>query len=542
MAYYRIALTGHARFSAGDAAAHTYLQLKAMGHGVELLDPAVVPGIFDAEGNLDRTAAAPFLETFDPACVACAHDSVEDILAACERSGKGQDEPIRHVVVFGYIGPDNFGDELIFSLIAANVRKRYPGSYVSAIGHVPDRTIARHGVASVTPPMKAELFAQLAGASALVFMAGIMFDEPFKDWTSGPIDLYLNPHSEIAGQTACCLMAYQQGVPAVFLGVGAGPLANADACKLVEMASLTKPLYLPRDRHTAQLLENAGVDRSLIQVKADLAFSIERPERCDAWERWKEESGLADAPFLSASFRDHRTCGEGLADAMATLFDHAFETKGWRTVFLDFAPEDHTVHERIAGRMRHAEEALFFGLTDDFDSTVAALSQAQASVAMRLHCSIVSNALGIPSIGIDYNDKVEALYDAMDARAFLLEPDCSARRATATFDALMQDDAAAERVRTQAAALREQALDAFETFFETIDAADVPRASTRLYVRDVSIAQQELERERERCAHLETELAATRARCEELVASPTWKAGRAIGALPRAIKRIAGRA
>lgn len=542
MAYYRIALVGHARFLAGDAAAQTYLELKSLGHGVELLDPAVVPGVFDAQGNLDRAAAALFLETFDPACVADAHDSVESILAACERSGKGQDEPIRHVVVFGYVGPDNFGDELIFSLIAANVRKRYPGSYVSAIGHVPDRTIARHGVASVTPPMKAEAFAQLAGASALVFMAGIMFDEPFKDWTAGPIDLYLNPHSEIAGQTACCLMAYQQNVPAVFLGVGAGPLSNADACKLVEMASLTKPLYLPRDEHTAQLLENAGVDPSLIQVKADLAFSIERPERCEAWERWKGESGLGDAPFLSASFRDHHTCDESLADAMAALFDHALETKGWRTVFLDFAPEDRSVHERIASKMRHAEAALFFGMTDHFDTVVAALSQAQASVAMRLHCSIVSNALGVPSVGINYNDKVEALYDAMDARSFLLKPDCSAATAIAALDALMHDENAVQRVRTRAATLRARALDAFETFFETVDAAEVPRASTRLYVRDVSVAEQELEQERERCARLEAELAAAHARAEELVASPTWKAGRAVGALPRAIKRIAGKA
>ncbi len=532
--YYRIAIIGHAEFRRGDAIARTYLALKALGHGVEIIDPATIPGALTDEGEPNPIVLDTFLRRFRPHYIAYRGEEAQEILQACEQAKDAQNEPIRHFVVFGYIGPDNFGDELIFSIISRALENRYPGCYVSAIGHNPARTLARHGVVSVTPVMKADAYALLGGASALVFMAGIMFDFPFEDWTAGPIDLYLNPHSEIAGQTACVLMAYQNDIPVVFLGIGAGPLANPDARKLVEIASLAKPLYLPRDENTVGLLLDAGVDPSLISLAADLAFTLEPPTSVHAAKAWLAKEDLEEAPFVSAAFREHRTCDETTYQTMAAVFDHLFETRGWCTVFLDFAPEDHVVHERIARSMKHARAVRFFDDTNDEQTTLELLSLAQASVAMRLHCSIVSNAFGIPSLGVNYNDKVEELYRRTDALDYLLDPHCLTETAIASIDALLDDEKGALRVKARAEALREQANAAFDALYETVESRDAAICPQRLYSRCVSPEQARLQEANERICALER-------RISEMESSTTWKVGAALTALPRALRDRASR-
>lgn len=536
--YYRIAIIGHAQFRKDDPVAQTYLALKAAGHGVELIDPAYIPDALAEDGSANTEALGAFIERFAPHYIACRGESADAILEACRRTGDGEKDPIRHVVVFGYIGPDNFGDELIFSIISRAIEKRYPGSYVSVIGHKPERTLARHGVVSVTPIMKAEAYALLGGASALVFMAGIMFDFPFEDWTAGPIDLYLNPHSEIAGQTAFALMAFQNDVPCVYLGIGAGPLANPDAQKLVKIASLARPVYLPRDENTSQLLLDAGVDPELVTLAADLAFTLERPSSTADAKAWLAEAGLAtndaQTPFVSAAFRDHRTCGDELFDAMAAVFDHLFESRGWHTVFFDFAPEDHAVHQRIARAMKHPEAARFFEGTTDERLTLELLSCARASVAMRLHCSIVSNAFGIPSLGVNYNDKVEELYRRTDAQGFLLPTNCTADEALCAIERLIEDDGGNARVHARVRELRAQAKGALDALFALIESSDAPACPQRLYSRCVSPEREQLDAAMERIAQLERTI-------EEMRASTTWKAGSAITALPRALRDASAR-
>lgn len=541
--HYRIALVGSASFVRGDALAETYVNLASLGHGVELVDPDLVPGIVDADGNLDDAVAARFLDVFKPDYVATRGESAEEILGALEGSGRGQEAPVRHVVVFGYVGPGNFGDELIFSIIAKAVRSRYEGSFVTVIGHDPAATFARHGVVSVTPLMKARINASLNGASALVFMAGIMFDQPFEDWTAGPVDLYLNPHSEIAGQTACALMAYQNDVPSVFLGIGAGPLDNPDARRLVKLASLTRPRYVTRDSGTAEVLRRCGVGDDLIAVKSDLAFSLDKPPVSPRCEKWLRENGLREGEFLSAAFRDHSKAGDSLVESMAALFDRAFEAYGLRTAFFDFAPEDAGIHHRIAAAMEHGDACAFFGPTDDEGLTLEALSLARACVAMRLHCSIVSNAFGIPGIGVNYNDKVEALYGLTGMRDLLLSCDCSADEAVAALERLMSSEGALRNiVSARAESLRSLSHEALDALFSAIEAAPAEPRKQMLYARDVSADSLALREAEERARALDERVDQLERRIDGMERSATWRAGRALTAplrlLKGAVKRL----
>lgn len=536
--YYRIVLVGHASLCADNDLARTYRDLTALGHGVELIDPQLIPGALKEDSSANSDVLGPFLTTFDPDYVAVHGESAAEILLALAQTDKGSAVRPRHVVVFGYIGKDNFGDELIFSIIARAVRERYPGAYVSVIGHDPAATLRRHGVVSVLPTMKGRVAALLDGASALVFMAGIMFDQPFVDWTCGPIDLYLNPHSEIAGQTACSLLAWQYEVPTVYAGIGAGPLANRDARKLVELASLTRPRYIARDENTAELLRTAGVDPSLVEVKADLAMSLEKPAPTERLQTWLAEHGLTERGYMTVALREAPGVAGDPCPAVAALCDHAYEAFGLRPVFIDFAPEDWEVHRRVVEKMKHGDEAVLFGDTTDADLTLEVLGGAKTYVAMRLHCSIVSNAYGIVGLGLNYNDKVEAHYDAMGLRACLLPCDCDPDGMTRAFDAMYAAlDDLAVGVDGAIAVGRCKAREALAELFDVIDGTVPAQSARHLYSRAESVDTLQLDRERVRTQALERRIQELEEQLADVEASTTWKVGRLATAVPRALKR-----
>ena len=149
MRHYRIAIVAPVEYRADNPVWRCFEDLRLAGHAVELLDPRRFPDIIDERGAPDLRVLAPFLERFRPDCVTVGNEGAESILARLEGTGAGSDEPARRFVVFGYVGPDNFGDELIFSVVCDQIERRFPGAHIQLIGHDPAATLARHGVVSI---------------------------------------------------------------------------------------------------------------------------------------------------------------------------------------------------------------------------------------------------------------------------------------------------------------------------------------------------------------------------------------------------------
>ncbi len=526
--FYRIALIDSIAPVPGCQGWECYEALKLAGHAVEVVDPKLHPGLVDEAGSLDEAQLARFREVFAPDYVAWKGESAEEILGSLSARGVlGSASRARHFVVFGYVGPGNFGDELIFDTLCRQVRRRYPGAYVSLIGHRPPASLARHGVASTTPDVKVDVDRMLNGADALVFMAGIMFDEPFLD-TAGRIDLFLNPHSEIAGQTATTLAAYLNGVPAVYLGIGAGPLAHPDSQALVRLASLTEPLYVPRDQETCALLRAAGVEERLIHGKADLAFLVEPPGACGSMAAALEANGVAEGAYAVVALRRCSGQPEGMAEAVARGLDALVETKGLRPVLVDFAPEDREIHQEVRSLMVHGEQAVSFDRLLDQQEVLWLLSHGRVALAMRLHCSILANSFGVPSVGLDYNDKVRAYYAQMGRPHALLGLGVGGDEVTRALEAALAEGVAGQELAAATARNRRHAAEAMGLLWEVVEGREAHPSPQYVYPRADSLAALRL-------ADAENQLAATladldEARCElsALRRSTAWRVGRVL--------------
>lgn len=539
--YYRIAIVSHPTYTPDDVAWKAYESLACAGHAVEIVDPVLYPDVLTSDGNLNESAFEAFRSFFKPDYVSLGGESAEELLSACRRSGAaGMPNPAKRFLVFGYLGKNNFGDEFVFSLIRHAITRRWPEAVVTAIGQDPAATFVRHGATSIEPDMKFQMDILLNGAAALVFMAGIVFDTPFFDWTAGMPELFLNPYSEIPGQVSCVQLAWMRGVPSAFLGIGAGPLSNPDAHALLRLASLCQPVFAARDAETAQLLAAAGVESNLIHQTADIAFSVAQQRALYAN---RTTPAAKDHPRIVVSLRDFSSVDEEFPTRVATALDDAIERYQALITFLDLAPEDREIHERTATAMRYTEVVEFQAAVSD-DDTLAALGGAHVILATRLHASIIGNAFGVPSVGFDYSEKVRSHYRLMGQESLLCSLDASASCVSdALHAAFERHEELSSQLTSRADSLAANSACNFDILARLVERSAARPQPHRIYARRVSREAEVLARRERELAEIRAALATAEERaktaesaCEELRTSTAWKVGRAITAPARAIK------
>lgn len=561
--YYRIALIGHVVCERDNPMWPVYEELKLAGHAVEVLDPRHDGRVLDAFGQPNLEYLAKFIETFRPHCIATEGQSAGDILAAARESPlKPDNQRLRHVVVFGYLGQDNFGDELIYAQIRRRIRERYANAWTTAICFASGNCLGRQGTVCIPYPQKAQVAACLNGADVLVFMAGLMVDSSFEEFGAGIPDFMLNPGIEVGGQAAACLLAHTLEVPAIALGIGAGPLSNADAHAYVRLAALAGTRYVARDSHTCELLSEAGVPNEQLCCKADLAFSISAEDiaNCSC-----SRMGDIESPYVFVSLRERydlpgwQVCPEGFTRAIARGLDCLWEKHDIRPVFVDLAPDDSIIHREVISLMNYGSEASH--LTSlGLDETLAAIAGASMVVAMRLHASIVANSVGIPSIGFNYEDKVASYYEKMGRADSLLPMNVGEDEFIRFVDEFAPDlPSRAEALQDVVLENRKLAEEAFEILWGIMDSREAQVRPQHVYNRSVSPesveyetriglldrdlrdARGELERIRGELSRAREEAKSAKEEVAAVRSSHSWRIGNALMRPLSAIKRLLGR-
>jgi polysaccharide pyruvyl transferase WcaK-like protein len=129
---------------------------------------------------------------------------------------------MEQILVVGYFGAGNLGDEAILEGISREFRRRRPGIRVAAT-RAGDGWIAGGDVEPVSLFDVDALSAAVSASSAVLFGCGGVFQDYwgayesslFKEGTNG-IEAYVRP----------ALLARLRGVPAVLFSAGIGPLGT----------------------------------------------------------------------------------------------------------------------------------------------------------------------------------------------------------------------------------------------------------------------------------------------------------------------------
>ena len=306
------------------------------------------------------------------------------------------------VVMSGYYGFENAGDDAILDSIQQAVREASDDVAVTVLSKDPDLTQKQYGLEAIPRFRVFKVFSALRRADALLSGGGSLL----QDTTSTRSLLYY---------LAVIRCAQLLGKPVMLYANGIGPVRKRANRRRVKRVVEQAALVTLRDHKSLEELREMGVERKDVVVTADPVFHLSAAEPERSRELPASTGVDPERPFVAVSVRDWKNAG-GFYEGLARLCDHLHQTYGLEVLFLLMQPSrDRESTARVRGLMKSPSHELDAPCTPR--ELMGVLGLAKLCLAMRLHTLIFAARMAVPSLGLVYDPKVESYLRELDLPA-----------------------------------------------------------------------------------------------------------------------------
>ncbi len=301
------------------------------------------------------------------------------------------------VVISGYYGFDNWGDEAILETAVAGLRNAVPGVEITVLSSRPEVTAVRHDIRAVKRTDPRRILREIHTCDMLISGGGSLLQDVT---SSRSLWYYL----------AIILAAVRRGKKVMLYANGIGPIDRPLNRLITRWVLDQVSLITVRGPSSREFLAELGVTRPRIVETADTAFAVDPAPPASVAAICREE-GLPDLtkadrpPFVGIVVRPWRQT-DRLGPAVARAADYIAGKLGYGVVFLPVHRDlDLDAAQRVQGLMKHPSHLVrnFYAARE----TVALLGHFRWVLSMRLHPLIFAAVGGVPGIGLVYDPKVD---------------------------------------------------------------------------------------------------------------------------------------
>ncbi|WP_108668930.1 polysaccharide pyruvyl transferase CsaB [Peribacillus acanthi] len=303
------------------------------------------------------------------------------------------------IVISGFYGLGNTGDEAILESIIDNLRAELPSPDITVFSLSPEQTAKEHNVKTVYRGWRHDnkgKIKALKDADLLISGGGGLLQDAYPTkFLFGPLPYYL----------LIVLLAKLCGAKVMFFSQGIGPVTSTWGKILMKLANLADFITI-RDQYSKDYLHKLGVNRPESVVTSDIVFAF-KPKKDDACIKSLPLQG--DEKLVAVSMRpwfEHVKQFEQTAH----ILDRLIEERGVTPVFVPMeGHHDTTASNHVMSHMKHADKCIMLGEKFTPNQFLNFISECQLTIGMRLHALIFSTLSGVPHIGMSYDKKVESL-------------------------------------------------------------------------------------------------------------------------------------
>ena len=357
----------------------------------------------------------------------------------------------KRILISGYYGFSNAGDEAVLSAMIANLQSQ-ADTVVTVLSASPEETVRTHQVKALPRNSIFAVAKAIKNCDLLISGGGSLI----QDATSLRSLIYYLSVIALA-------KFYRRKV--MILGQGIGPLRRSISRRLARKTLNRADMITVRDAQSAELLRELGVRTPPIHVTADPTFLLE-PVPADETVRLLSEAGIGENEDVIAvavrSWPETPRIESATAEALAKL---AEDLPAKLLLVAMQTPDD----DLLARQIREAvPEVVLQPRPWTARELLGVLGRCRLVVGMRLHALIFAAAAGVPSLGIEYDPKVEHFLAATGQEGITLEKAASgflAERVTRAWDAR---DELASRLPERVPAMRQAAAENFRLAAELI--------------------------------------------------------------------------
>ncbi|WP_406944966.1 polysaccharide pyruvyl transferase CsaB [Halobacillus sp. SY10] len=293
-----------------------------------------------------------------------------------------------HVVLSGYFGFHNAGDEAILASMIKQLRNADPEIRITVLTNDEIHTTATYGVESVNRWKINDVVRILKKADGLISGGGSLLQN-----ATGP--------RSIIYYTAIMNMARFLRKPVYIYAQGMGPFRQSLLKKLVTYTLNRVSKITVRDKDSMDLLRTIGVKKE-ISLVPDPVLGLERSEEPSSWI----EENQVKSPIISISARDW-TGKEKFIPKLAQAADQLTE-EGYSIVFVPMhGASDYEFSKEITANMKH--RAYVSPADSSIEEKMAIITASELLIGMRLHALIFSAVCETPFVPISYDPKIDSL-------------------------------------------------------------------------------------------------------------------------------------
>lgn len=300
------------------------------------------------------------------------------------------------VIISGYYGFDNSGDDAILAAIIDNLRDLRPDLKIVILSKNPARTKSAYGVDAVDRFNLFEVVRAIKNARLFINGGGNLI----QDITSTRSLMYYLFTIHLAKKLGLKVMLYANGI---------GPVDRKISRALTSRVIDRVDMITLREEASLQELKSLGITRPEIVVTADPALGLQPADSREVAALWAQEGIETDRPMVGFSIRKWEGYGR-YSVMIAELADHMVKTCGIRPVFIPMHfPDDLDVALDIVSKMK--EKAAVIKNKYNVSQTLGMIDQMEMVLGMRLHALIYAVSLQVPVIGLIYDPKVEGFLE-----------------------------------------------------------------------------------------------------------------------------------
>jgi polysaccharide pyruvyl transferase CsaB len=301
------------------------------------------------------------------------------------------------VLISGYYGFGNVGDEAVLEAIVLGLRRQDPAIEITVLSAAPRLTAEFYAVRSLPRFRPLALLRALRHTDALLSGGGTLF----QDVTSTKSLWYYLAVVALAKLLGKKVMVFAQGF---------GPVKKPLNRLLARIVLNRVDLITLRDTDSLAELEKCGIKRPPRSVTADPTALLPLRSLADGRRVLALEGVLLERPLVGVAIRSvpHAPeVEEHLFHILADNLDHLIVNHGLQPVFLLFqCPEDMQQANKVIELMECRSHTVFRICRPD--EMLSLFPSFSLVIGMRLHALIFAALNAVPMIGLSYDPKVKS--------------------------------------------------------------------------------------------------------------------------------------
>ncbi len=360
-----------------------------------------------------------------------------DALAVYEKA-----QPPRSVVLSGYYGFGNMGDEAILEALCGAIHAIDSAIEVTVLSRDPAFTEAAHPCQAVRRFSPVSVYRAVKKCELLISGGGSLLQD---NTSTRSLIYYLS----------VIRLAHRLGKKTMLFANGIGPVTRPanrrrvrDTVELVDCVTL-------RDPDSLGELRAMGVTRPDLVESGDAVFTLPAPSHRRAQEIL-DENGV-EGPFVTVAVRPIKNA-PGYLERIAALCDGVHDRYGLQVLFIAMQPR---VDEPVSWDIRELMHSDAVILRGDYTPTdiMAVIGEGRIALSMRLHSLIFAACTATPTLGFDYDPKVASYLAMLDMPEIRSVAEMDVAEALDKVDMLLRRrDEMSRTLRQRREEIRERAL------------------------------------------------------------------------------------